>query len=342
MVPAMVQVQIPRFGGPEMLRTVELPSPPVGPGEVRIKVSAAGVNFADVQMRMGLYPEAPHTPFVPGFEVAGVVAETGPQVRSFRRGQRVFAACRFGGYATEIVLPAAQIRATPRKLSDREAAAIPIAFATAWVALMDIGRVREGDTVLIPGAAGGVGSAMVQVAARAGAEVVAVVGSAGKKEKVKALGASSALTYEELDSRQGGRGFSLVLEPRGGPYVRDSIRRLAPGGRVVCYGVSSIVAGARRSIPYVMRRMLQTPLLTPIGLQMTNRGVHGLNMLKLFDSREGLRILLNAFDQVLEGVQAGLFKPVVSRVFPLASASAAHEFIQSRKSVGKVILICLE
>ncbi|HET6449902.1 MAG TPA: zinc-binding dehydrogenase, partial [Spirochaetia bacterium] len=209
-----------------------------------------------------------------------------------------------------------------------------------WVALMDIARVREGDRVLVPGAAGGVGTAMVQIAARAGAEVVAVVGSTAKKEKVRALGAHRALTYEELDSGRprDGRDFSIVLEPRGGPHVRESLRRLAPGGRVICYGVSSIVAGERRSIPHVVRRMLQTPVLTPVGLQMANRGIHGLNMLKLFDSEEGLSILLGAFDQVLDNIQSGLFKPIVSRAFPSAKASEAHEFLQSRKSVGKVVI----
>lgn len=338
----MIQVQIARFGGPDALRPVEVPEVPVGPGDLRIAVSAAGVNFADLQMRMGLYPEAPRPPFVPGFEVAGVVSEVGAAVRGFRRGQRVLAACRFGGYSSQIVLPAAQVRATPRRLTDREAAAVPIAFATAWVALMDIGRVREGDRVLVPGAAGGVGTAIVQMGARAGAEVIAVVGSAAKKEKVRALGAARALTYEELDSARGARGrdFDLVLEPRGGPHVRDSLRRLAPGGRVVCYGVSSIVSGERRSLPHVIRRMLQTPILTPVGLQMSNRGIHGLNMLKLFDSEEGLRILLNAFDQVLESVQVGLLKPLVSRSFPLSRASEAHALLHSRKSIGKVVLTC--
>jgi len=338
----MIQVQIARFGGPDALRPVEVPEVPVGPGDLRIAVSAAGVNFADLQMRMGLYPEAPRLPFVPGFEVAGVVSEVGAAVRGFRRGQRVLAACRFGGYSSQIVLPAAQVRATPRRLTDREAAAVPIAFATAWVALMDIGRVREGDRVLVPGAAGGVGTAIVQMGARAGAEVIAVVGSAAKKEKVRALGAARALTYEELDSARGARGrdFDLVLEPRGGPHVRDSLRRLAPGGRVVCYGVSSIVSGERRSLPHVIRRMLQTPILTPVGLQMSNRGIHGLNMLKLFDSEEGLRILLNAFDQVLESVQVGLLKPLVSRSFPLSRASEAHALLHSRKSIGKVVLTC--
>lgn len=337
----MIQVQISRFGGTEVLVQVEVPPPLLGPGEVRIKVSAAGVSFAEVQMRMGLYPEAPRLPFVPGFEVAGVVAEAAPGVRTFRRGERVLAACRFGGYATEIVLPAAQVRKTPRKLSDKEAAAIPVSFLTAWIALVDMARVREGDRVLVPGAAGGVGTAMVQIAARAGARVTALVGSAEKKRKVRALGAFRALTYEELETGRGGdrRDFTLVLEPRGGSHVKDSIRRLAPGGRVVCYGVSSLVSGPRRSIPFVLGRLLQTPLFTPIGLQMANHGVLGLNLLKLFDSDQGIRLLMNAMEGALDGIQSGLFSPVVGKTFPLIKAGDAHRYLQSRKGIGKVILV---
>jgi NADPH:quinone reductase-like Zn-dependent oxidoreductase len=338
----MVQVQIPRVGGPEVLRVVEVPSLPLLPDHVRIKVSAAGVNFADVHMRMGLYAEAPRIPFVPGFEVAGVVAEVGPGVRAFRRGERVLAACRFGGYSSEIVLPAAHVRRTPRKLSDKEAASIPIAFMTAWIALMEMARVREGDRVLVPGAAGGVGTAIVQIASRAGAQVVAVVGSAEKKDAVRALGASQAFTYAELDARDrpDARDFTMVLDARGGPYLKDSIRRLAPGGRVVSYGVSSLVAGRKRSIPHAIRRLLQTPLLTPIGLAMANKGVFGLNMLKFFDTQQGMGLLMKAMDGMLDGFQAGLFKAVVGKSFPLSKAGDAHAYLQARKNFGKVVLIC--
>ena len=312
------------------------------PGHVRIKVSAAGVNFADVHMRMGLYVEAPRIPFVPGFEVAGVIAEVGPGVRTLRRGERVLAACRFGGYTSEIVLPAAQVRRTPRRLSDKEAASIPIAFMTAWIALFEMARVREGDRVLVPGAAGGVGTALVQLASRAGAQVVAVVGTQEKKEAVRRLGASQAFTYAEFAARRDddARNFTIVLDARGGPYLKDSLRRLAPAGRVVSYGVSSLVSGQKRSIPHALLRLLQTPLLTPIGLAMANQGVYGLNMLKYFDTDQGMSLLLKAMDGVLENFQSGLFKAVVGKSFPLANAADAHTYLQARRNRGKVVLIC--
>ena len=338
----MKEIRITRFGGPPVLRLVEGPSPALTAGHVRIKVSAAGINFADVQMRMGLYPEAPRIPFVPGFEIAGVVAEVGPDVQSFRRGQRVLSMCRFGGYADEIVLPADHVRLTPRRLSDKEAASVPVAFASAWIALVDIARIREGDRILIPGAAGGLGTAMVQIAVKAGAQVVGLVGSAGKKELVRSLGAAEVLTYNEFSARDGdyGRDFSVIAEPRGAGALKDSMRRLAPGGRVVSYGVSSIVTGLRRSIPRTLLWLLRTPLFTNIGLQMANAGLMGLNMLKLFDTAPGRDMLMQAVDAVLEGFQTGAYKPVIGKTFPLSDAGAAQAFLQSGKSVGKVVLTC--
>jgi synaptic vesicle membrane protein VAT-1 len=344
----MQSVQITRFGGPGVLRLQDSPSPDLTPGSVRIKVSAAGVNFADLQMRIGLYPEAPKVPFVPGFEVAGVIAEAGPGVTDYHAGERVLAVCRFGGYADEVVVPAAQVRPTPRKLSDVEASSIPVAFTTAWIALMDMGRVREDDRVLVPGAAGGVGSALVQVAARAGARVVGLVGSAEKKDAVRALGAEHVHTYQELADGKRGRpgqdddhtGFSLILDARGGSALKDSMRRLAPAGRVISYGVSSLVTGPRRSIPRTILGLLRTPLFSPIGLAMSNRGVFGLNLLKLFDTPAGMALMAQALDAVLEGFKDGSFRPVVGKIFPLASAGKAQEYMQSRKNIGKVILNC--
>ena len=338
----MLVAEITRFGGPEVFRIVERPSRALDPGEVRIRISAAGVNFADIQMRVGLYPEAPRVPFVPGYEVSGVVSELGPGVSGFRVGERVMAACRFGGYTDELVLPVAQVRSTPRRLTDVEAAAVPVAFMTAWVALFEMARVREDDTVLVPGAAGGVGSALVQLAARVGARVTGLVGSGAKKDPVKALGAEQVFTYEEFDGGGDGAAFSLVLDSRGGALLRQSMRHLAPAGRVVSYGVSTLVTGVRRSLPRTIMGLLRTPLMTPIGLAMANQGIFGLNMLKLFDTPEGLQLLGRALDAVLEGFAEGKLRAVVGKVFPLAEAGKAHVYLQGRASIGKVVLTCIK
>ena len=339
----MTEIKIVRFGGPEVFQAVEGPSPSLPPGSVRIRVSAAGISFAEVQMRMGLYPEAPRLPFTPGFEVAGVIAEVGPGVDTFRRGQRVLAVCRFGGYTTEIVLPALNVRPSPRRLSDVEAASFPVNFITAWIALMELARVREGDRVLVPGAAGGVGSAIVQVAAAAGAQVVGLVGAAGKKDFVRSLGASQAFTYAEFKAKNAAdsRCFDAVFEARGFAALKESISRLAPGGRAIIYGASAIVAGPKRSIAHSLFQFLRMPIFTPIGLAMANRGVYGLNLLKLFDSEQGTQLLIKALDWILDGFQRGVYRATVGKVFPLVEAGAAHAYLQSGKSTGKVVLRCL-
>jgi len=330
-------VIIPRFGGPEVFRIVEMPPAPVSPDAVRIRVGASGINFSDVQMRLGLYPEAPKLPFVPGFEVAGTVIEVGTNVTSLRRGDRVLGFTVFGGYATEIVVPAAFVRRTPSSMSDAEAAAIPAAFATAWICLMEIARIRRGDHVLVPGAAGGVGSAAVQLAFHAGAEVVGLVGSPEKKELVLSLGAREALTYEEWQ-RSRGRLFEVVLEPRGGAHVRESLALLVPGGRVVCYGVSSLVTGLRRSIPRTILGLLQTPLLTPIGLAMSNQGIFGVNLLKYLDTEESRGIVAHALESVLEGFEKGRYRAKVGKIWRLEQTGEAQAFLQSRRGTGKQIL----
>ncbi len=334
----MRAVVIPRFGGPDVLRVADLPSPPLSADGVRIRVTASGINFADVQMRMGLYPEAPPLPFVPGFEVAGVVTEIGAEVTSVSRGQRVLGFTRFGGYATEVVLPAAFVRPIPRHLADAEAAAIPVAFITAWLSLIDLARVRPGDRVLVPGAAGGVGTAAVQIASRVKAEVTGLVGSPAKGKLVQSLGARDARTYDEWNAAGNKGRFDIVLEPRGGAHVRASMALLAPGGRVICYGVSSLVTGLRRSIPRAALGMLRTLLLTPIGLQMSNQGIFGLNMLKYLESEEGRSIAASALQRVLEGFEKRHYRVIVGKVWTLEEADKAHAFLQSRQGMGKQII----
>jgi NADPH:quinone reductase-like Zn-dependent oxidoreductase len=336
-------IQIAGTGGPRVLRRVELPTPPVGPGEVLVRVSAAGVNFADLMMRVGLYPEAPRRPFVPGYEVAGVVEGVGTGIAQFHPGDRVVGVCRFGGYSSEIALPASQLRRTPDHLGDVEAAAIPLSFMTAWIALNEAARVRAGERVLVPGAAGGLGIAAVQIAALAGARVTGLVGSDAKRKAVLARGATEALTYLEEERRRvrpahGVEAWDVILEPRGGARARASYRALAPGGRLVCVGVSSMMAGRRRSIPRVVAAIAAMPWWNPIGLQMANRGVMGLNLLTLFDSAGGRAILERALDATMDGFARKRFAVVVARTFPLAEAGAAHDYLLRRENIGKVVL----
>ncbi len=341
----MHALQITGKGGPEVLKYIECEAPAMIPGGVRIRVAASGVNFADLMMRMGMYPEAPPIPFVPGYEVAGTVSEVGPGVTKFKAGDRVVAGCKFGGYVDEIVLPEYQVRRTPSHLSDAEAASIPVNFMTAWTALEEMARVRKGDRVLVPSAAGGVGVAAVQIAASRGAHVVGLVGSPSKTAIVRELGAAETMTNDQWESasdRDAG-GFDIILDATGGASVKRSMRRLAHGGRVVVFGVSSFVGGERRSLPRIIGGFLKTPFYTPFKLMETCTGIFGINMLALFEPPPPGQdlsgtVMGRAFDGSLKAFEERRFRAIVGKTFGLAEGGAAHSHLQSRSNVGKVVL----
>src|SRR5436309_2410567 len=188
----MRAVVITKHGGPGVLEVQEQPDPQIGPGEVRIDVAAAGINFADVMARMGLYPDAPKTPCVVGYEVAGTVLELGEGVAGLTPGQRVVAGTMFGGYASQVVVPASDVVALPDELSFEQGAAIPVNYGTAWAGLIGFGSLQAGERVLVHSAGGGVGIAATQIAKRAGAEVYGTA-SPGKHARILELGGDRPL-----------------------------------------------------------------------------------------------------------------------------------------------------
>jgi NADPH:quinone reductase-like Zn-dependent oxidoreductase len=336
----MESMVITRHGGPEVLELRSSSTPDPGEGEIRIAARAAGVNFADILARMGLYPDAPKPPTVVGYEVAGVVDAVGPDVTRFRIGDRVLALTRFGGYSTHVISPADFAFPTPAALSDPEAAAIPVTYLTAAVALYRLANVSAGETVLIHGAAGGVGIAATQLAKLRHAIVIGT-SSSSKHDATRALGVDHAIDYrtadvpDEVRRITAGRGVDVILDPLGGSSFASSYRLLAPLGRMVMYGVSSIARGERRSIPRAIATILSMPAFRPISLMNHNRGVLGLNLGHLWDERERLGALM---DQILAHITAGRLTPVVARTFPLGEAAAAHRFMHDRKNIGKVLL----
>jgi NADPH:quinone reductase-like Zn-dependent oxidoreductase len=307
---------------------------------VRITVRAAGVNFADVMARLGLYPDAPPLPAVVGYEVAGVVDAVGSNDVPFRPGDRVFAFTRFGGYASSVVVPATFVYPTPPMLSDIEAAAIPVNYLTAFVALETIAHVNAGDTVLIHGAGGGVGIAATQIAKQRGATVIGTA-SAIKLDAIRSFGVDHPLDHRHTDVAAevrrltAGRGVDVVLDPIGGRSVRISYELLAPLGRLVVYGASALASGERRNLWRVVRTLVAMPSFKPLSLMNRNRGVFGLNLGHLWSETDRLR---RAADTLLSGFEAGQLRPVVAKTFPLDKAADAHRYIQSRSNIGKVIL----
>jgi NADPH:quinone reductase-like Zn-dependent oxidoreductase len=331
----MRAVVITKHGGPEVLQVQERPDPQLGPGQVRIGVAAAGVNFADVMARMGLYPDAPKTPCVVGYEVAGTILELGEGVSELEPGQRVLAGTMFGGYATEVVVPAGDVVPLPQRLSFAQGAAIPVNYATAWAALIGYGNLQPGERVLVHSAGGGVGIAATQIAKAAGAEVYGTA-SPGKHARITELGVDRCLDYTQPGWERGLPPFDMVLDAIAGASFRRSYSLLRPGGRLVAYGASALVTGQRRNPVAALKVLARMPRFNLIKQMSTSKAVIGLNMLSLWKDRGTLRPWIAPLQAMLDD---GTIEPVLAGEFPFERAGEAHTMITERRNVGKVVLV---
>ncbi|MGC1850953.1 MAG: medium chain dehydrogenase/reductase family protein [Solirubrobacterales bacterium] len=332
-------------GGYDVLQVQERPDPTVGPGEVRIAVKAAGINFADTMARVGLYPDAPKPPCVLGYEVAGEIESVGEGVTDREVGERVVAGTRFNGQAELVTVPAEQALPLPDELSFEQGAAFPVNYGTAYAALIMMGSLREGDRVLIHAAAGGVGISATQIARNAGAEIFGTA-SASKHEAIKAQGVDHPIDYRTLDFEAEvmriteGEGVDLVIDALGPTSFRKDYRLLRPGGRLVMYGLSENSKEGKRSIPVTLKSLAAMPTATmpwwkSLMVMNENKGVFGLNMLKWWDTEGNLDRVV---EPLMSDLEAGRLQPVVAKAFPFEQAGDAHRFIAERRNVGKVVL----
>ncbi|MBK9000733.1 MAG: NAD(P)H-quinone oxidoreductase [Myxococcales bacterium] len=323
----MKAIVIREPGGPEVLSLEEVPEPRLGEGQIAIDVRATALNRADLLQRRGLYPPPKGESEILGLECAGVVAAHGPGASGPPLGSRVMALLPGGGYAERVVVPERMALPIPEGLSFEQAAAIPEAFLTAQEALFTLGRVAPGDTVLVHAAAGGVGSAAVQLAHEHGARVIATAGSDEKLERVRALGADVAVNYKTADfaeavrSASDGRGADVVLDFVGGAYWEKHASCLAVGGRVVVIGV---LGGPMAEVNLAQLLMRRYQIL---GLVMRSRPLAD----KIAISQTFARNWLPRF-------ATGKLAPVVDCVLPLSEARRAHERMEENANVGKIVL----
>jgi NADPH:quinone reductase-like Zn-dependent oxidoreductase len=339
----MRQIWITRYGPPEVLAVREAPDPEPRPDEVRIRVEASGVNFADILGRVGAYPDLPPAPVVPGYEVSGRIDAVGTNVDATWIDREVFALTRFGGYADVVCVPREQIFPCPQGMPATEAAAMPLNYLTAWQLLVVMGSLKKGETVLVHSAGGGVGIAATQIAKHIGARVIGTA-SAAKHEQLRALGVDHLIDYRtedfEVRAREitDGRGVELILDAVGGDSLRKGYRLLAPTGRLGVFGISSAVTRKRRSILALLTALARTPWFQfhPLTLMDANKGVFGVNLGHLWG--EVHRLHGWGLD-LMDLYEKGVVKPVIGRSFKFDEAAAAHHFIQDRRNIGKVLLV---
>jgi NADPH:quinone reductase-like Zn-dependent oxidoreductase len=328
-------VVITKHGGPDVLKVEERADPSLGPGEVRIDVAACGINFADVMARIGIYPDAPKPPCVIGYEVAGTILELGEGVENLSHGQRVLAGTKFGGYATQVVVPANDVVPLPDELSFEQGAAIPVNYATAWAGLIGYGNLQPGERVLINAAAGGVGIAATQIAKRHGAEVYGAA-SPSKHARIKEEGVDHALDYTHDGWDTGLPPFDVIMDAVGGKSFRRSYGQLRAGGRMVAFGASAAVSGEKRSLVAGLGTLARMPRFNMVKQMSESKAVIGLNMLSLWKDRGTLKPWIEPLRELMAD---GTIKPVVAEDFSFERAGEGHNMLTERRNIGKVVLV---
>jgi NADPH:quinone reductase-like Zn-dependent oxidoreductase len=332
-----------RFGGPEVLEVQERPDPLPQPGQVLVRVSRAGLNFADIAARVGLYPDAPKFPTVMGYEAAGKVEAVGAGVTGLSKGDRVLALCRFGAQASMLTAPAAQVHRIPDEMTFDEAAALPVNYLTAAHMLLWVAPLQPGMKVLIHMAAGGVGLAAIELCRTVKDVEIFGTASAGKHDFLKKMGVHHCIDYRtqdyvaEVNRLTGGKGVHRVLDALGGPDWQKGYSLLRPAGHLLCFGWANMVGGEKRNVLRVASQFLTLRSYSPMQLMDTNRSVSGVNLGHLWGEVE---LLSHHLETLLALYRAGQVKPHVDRVFPLEKAGEAHAHVQARKNVGKVLFSC--
>lgn len=337
----MRAIWITKAGGPEVLEVRETPDPVAGSGEVRVKVRAAGLNFAEVMARQGLYPDAPKPPSIVGYEAAGVVDAVGPGVEGVSVGQRVIALSRFGAHADTLVVPAGQVVQMPDAMSFEEGAAIPVNYITAYHMLFRVGSVRPGEKVLIHMAAGGVGIAALQLCRTVPGVVTFGTASSSKHDAIREQGCAHPIDYHRVDYAEeirrltDGKGVDIVLDALGGKDWKKGYDLLRPAGRLIAFGFANMATGDKRNVFNLARQVVGIPLFTPLGLMETNRSVAGVNIGHLWSEMDMLQEEMRA---IIDLYRAGKIRPHVGGVFPFDRAADAHRTIQERQNIGKIVL----
>ena len=336
----MQQVVITRHGGPEVLHVRETAEPQLKSGDVLIDVKYSGINFADLLMRMGLYPSAPKPPFTPGYEVSGVIAKVGSTENDELLGKSVAALTKFGGYSSKVVVKKDRLIALSDGVDMALAAAMPVVYLTSYVMLSLQAHLQKDEWVLIHNIGGGVGLAAVELSRMIGANIIGTA-SAGKHDRLREKGIHHLIDYntEDFVARvkeiTEGKGMDVIVDPIGGENLKKSYKALGSFGRLVVFGFSKAASGPRRKVLHLLKEYIKTPKFSPIQLMGHNKGVFGCHLGMVMDRQE---LLQECMQKLMSYFQSGDINPHVDRVFPLNRVTDAHQYIMDRRNFGKVLL----
>lgn len=335
-------IWIVRSGGYDALEVRETPRPTPGPGEILIRVGAAGLGIAEIMARQGIYPPAPKLPAIMGYEVAGVVEAQGIGVNEPAVGARIMAICHFGAQAEFVAVPAEYAVPIPDGLSVEQAACLPWNYIVAYHVTFRAASLRPGDRVLVHMAAGGVGSALVHLLRTIPNVEIFATASSAKLATLQAQGCQHPIDYRHLDYADEvrritqGQGVDVVLDPLGGRDWRKGYELLRPGGRLVAYGLANMLTPQRRNLGIIIRERLSIPRFSPLDLIFHNRSVAGVSVGRMWSEP---RLLVEGLRDVAELQRKHHFEPLIDSIHPFNSVATAHRRIEERANIGKVLLV---
>lgn len=330
-----------RNGDVRVMKVETRPDPVPVAGEALIRVKAAGLNFADILARQGLYPDGPPKPCVMGYEVSGIIEGVGEGVDPGIVGEPVIAMTRFGGQAELVCVPDAQVFEKPAELSFEQGAALPVNYLTAWALIVTMGGLRADESILIHNAGGGVGLAALEIARHIGAKTFGTA-SAGKHEFLRKRGLDHPIDYRDQDwlpvlmDLTEGRGVELIIDPLGGNSWKQSYRALRRTGRMGVFGMSVASASGIKGKLKALKAVVAMPRYNPLGLMNRNKGIFGLNLGHMWGEGEKVGSWTR---ELMRGVQQGWIRPHVDRTFSFDEIADAHSYIEGRKNIGKIVLV---
>ena len=318
----------------------EVPKPEPGTGEVLIKVVAFGLNFADVMARNGMYKEAPPLPAILGYDVTGYIEAVGANVSEMKTGDRVVAMTRFGGYAEYAVTNATAVAIIPADMDMAAATALATQYCTAYYAAAELINLYKDDKVLIQSGAGGVGTALIQYTKYKGCEIFSTAGNDEKIKYLSALGVQHPINYttqdfeSEIKKYTNSKGIDVIFDAVGGSSVKKGFRSLAAGGRIVCFGAADM---SGKNIFGKINAALGFGFYHPVMLMMPSKAILGVNMLRIADDKPA--VIQRCLQEVIKLCNEGVFKPALGKSFNIADISAAHAYLEERKSMGKIAVL---